>query len=72
HIFTKFAHSRNSANKASNGSGLGLAICRRFVSLMEGQIWLESEGIGKRCTTTFIVKLGICDPSGNLQQILQM
>lgn len=71
HIFTKFAHSRNSANKASNGSGLGLAICRRFVSLMEGQIWLESEGIGKGCTATFIVKLGICDPSGNLQQILQ-
>ncbi|URE04013.1 Ethylene receptor [Musa troglodytarum] len=71
HIFTKFAHSRNNANKASNGSGLGLAICRRFVSLMEGQIWLESEGIGKGCTATFIVKLGICDPSGNLQQILQ-
>ncbi|URE33086.1 Ethylene receptor [Musa troglodytarum] len=71
HIFTKFAHSRISANKASNGSGLGLAICRRFVSLMEGQIWLESEGIGKGCTATFIVKLGICDPSGNLQQILQ-
>nr|AAQ13533.1 ethylene receptor homolog [Musa acuminata AAA Group] len=71
HIFTKFAHSRNSANKASNGSGLGLAICRRFVSRMEGQIWLESEGIGKGCTATFIVKLGICDPSGNLQQILQ-
>ncbi|URD96024.1 Ethylene receptor [Musa troglodytarum] len=68
HIFTKFAHSRNSANKASNGGGLGLAICR---SLMEGRIWLESEGIGKRCTATFIVKLGICDPSGNLQQILQ-
>ncbi|CAL9144356.1 probable ethylene response sensor 1 [Musa acuminata AAA Group] len=71
HIFTKFAHSRNSANKASNGSGLGLAICRRFVSLMDGQIWLESEGIGKGCTATFIVKLGICDPSGNMQQILQ-
>lgn len=71
HIFTKFAHSRNSANKASNGSGLGLAICRRFVNLMEGQIWLESEGIGKGCTATFIVKLCICDPSGNLQQILQ-
>ncbi|KAJ8455529.1 hypothetical protein OPV22_035116 [Ensete ventricosum] len=71
HIFTKFAHSRSSANKAYNGSGLGLAICRRFVSLMEGQIWLESEGIGKGCTATLIVKLGICDPSGNLQQMLQ-
>ncbi|URE31588.1 Ethylene receptor [Musa troglodytarum] len=51
-------HTHISANKASNGSGIGLAICRRFVSLMEGQIWLESEGIGKGCTATFIVKLG--------------
>lgn len=29
---------------------------------MEGHIWIESEGIGKGTTTTFIVKLGI---SGN-------
>ena len=35
----------------------------RFVNLMEGQIWLESEGLGKGCTATFIVKLGIADQS---------
>jgi ethylene receptor len=28
---------------------------------MEGNIWIESEGIGKVCTVTFIVKLGIPD-----------
>jgi len=33
---------------------------------MEGHIWLESEGIGKGCIATFIVKLGICEK----QQIL--
>lgn len=38
---------------------------------MEGQIWLESDGIGKGCTATFIVKLGACDQNGNLQQIPQ-
>lgn len=30
---------------------------------MEGHIWLESEGLGKGCTATFIVKLGIADQS---------
>lgn len=31
----------------------------RFVALMDGHIWIESEGLGKGCTATFIVKLGI-------------
>ncbi|XP_062172388.1 uncharacterized protein LOC133877942 isoform X1 [Alnus glutinosa] len=32
---------------------LGLAICKRFVNLMEGHIWLESEGLGKGSTASF-------------------
>ncbi|XP_072954550.1 probable ethylene response sensor 1 [Typha angustifolia] len=71
HVFTKFAQSQNGANNGYSGSGLGLAISKRFVGLMGGHIWLESEGIGKGCTTTFIVKLGVCDnQSGHLQQTL--
>lgn len=35
----------------------------RFVNLMDGHIWIESEGIGKGCTATFFVKLGIPDRS---------
>jgi ethylene receptor len=31
----------------------------RFVNLMEGHIWIESEGPGKGCMAIFIVKLGI-------------
>lgn len=31
----------------------------RFVNLMGGHIWIESEGLGKGCSATFIVKLGI-------------
>ncbi|XP_020114128.1 probable ethylene response sensor 1 isoform X2 [Ananas comosus] len=70
HLFTKFAHTQNGANKGYSGCGLGLAICKRFVSLMGGQIWLESEGIGKGCTASFIVKLGVCeDPNGDLRRI---
>ncbi|GLU14670.1 hypothetical protein SLE2022_312280 [Rubroshorea leprosula] len=56
-IFTKFAQTQSTKN--SGGSGLGLAICKRFVNLMEGNIWIESDGLGKGCTAIFLVKLGI-------------
>lgn len=36
---------------------------------MEGHIWIESEGINKGTTITFIVKLGICgDPDSSGHQ----
>ncbi|OMO92681.1 hypothetical protein COLO4_17409 [Corchorus olitorius] len=57
-LFTKFAQNQ-APTRNSGGSGLGLAICKRFVTLMEGHIWIESEGLGKGCTAIFIVKLGI-------------
>ncbi|KAE9617283.1 hypothetical protein Lal_00034897 [Lupinus albus] len=62
-LFTKFAQSQTLATRNPAGSGLGLAICKRFVNLMEGEIWIESEGAGKGCTATFMVKLGIPDQS---------
>ena len=41
----------------------------RFVNLMEGHIWIESEGLGKGCTVTFIVKLQLPEQfSGDMQQ----
>ncbi|GMJ10016.1 ETHYLENE INSENSITIVE 1, ETHYLENE RESPONSE, REDUCED DORMANCY 3, ETHYLENE RESPONSE 1 [Hibiscus trionum] len=58
-LFTKFAQTQSTAIRNSGGSGLGLAICKRFVNLMEGHIWIESEGLGKGCTAIFMVKLGI-------------
>ncbi|XP_057964252.1 probable ethylene response sensor 1 [Malania oleifera] len=61
HIFTKFAHFRNGSNQSNSGAGLGLAICKRFVCLMGGHIWIESEGLDKGSTVTFVVKLGICN-----------
>ncbi|KAI7742306.1 hypothetical protein M8C21_018785, partial [Ambrosia artemisiifolia] len=57
-LFTKFAESQSSASRNPGGSGLGLAICKRFVNLMEGNIWIESEGVGKGSTAIFYVKLG--------------
>ncbi|KAK8527581.1 hypothetical protein V6N13_085402 [Hibiscus sabdariffa] len=58
-LFTKFAQTQSTAIRNSGGGGLGLAICKRFVNLMEGHIWIESEGLGKGCTAIFMVKLGI-------------
>lgn len=37
----------------------------RFISLMQGHIWLESEGLGMGCTATFVVKLGVGNNSSN-------
>lgn len=63
-LFTKFAQSRGSSCQTPR-AGLGLAICRRFVNLMGGHIWLESEGLDKGSTVTFLVKLGICNNPGS-------
>lgn len=70
HLFTKFAQSRSGPARPSSGAGLGLAICKRFVNLMGGHIWIESEGLDKGSTATFIVKLGICgnNPDSSGQQ----
>ncbi|KAF4366268.1 hypothetical protein G4B88_030446 [Cannabis sativa] len=57
-LFTKFTQTQPLATRNSGGSGLGLAICKRFVNLMDGSIWVDSDGLGKGCTASFIVKLG--------------
>nr|Q9XH57.1 RecName: Full=Ethylene receptor 2; AltName: Full=PhETR2 [Pelargonium x hortorum]AAD37577.1 ethylene receptor homolog [Pelargonium x hortorum] len=69
-LFTKFAQTQPVATKNSGGSGLGLAICKRFVNLMEGHIWIDSEGPGKGCTATFVVKLGIPERSSEPKLLL--
>ncbi|KAL5560940.1 hypothetical protein UlMin_030687 [Ulmus minor] len=65
HLFTKFTQPQNGSNRRNSGAGLGLAISKRFVNLMGGQVWMESEGVDKGCTATFIVKLGTCNNPGD-------
>ncbi|XP_027118146.1 probable ethylene response sensor 1 isoform X1 [Coffea arabica] len=61
-VFTKFVKRYSSSSQSGSGAGLGLAICKRLTNLMGGHIRIESEGLGKGTTVTFIVKLGICKP----------
>lgn len=55
-LFNQFAQG-DSGPRDYAATGIGLAICKRFVNLMEGHIWVESQGVGKGSTVTFIVKL---------------
>ncbi|CAI6002850.1 unnamed protein product [Closterium sp. NIES-65] len=58
-LFSKFVQADATTTRNYGGTGLGLAICKRFVSMMGGHIWVESEGPGKGTTVTFVVRLGL-------------
>lgn len=56
-IFEKFERVDTKEPRAAGGTGLGLYLVKHLVELHEGQIWAESEGLGKG--STFYVRLPI-------------
>ncbi len=68
-IFDPFTQADTSTTRRYGGTGLGLTISSRLVSLMGGEIWLESkEGAGSRFH--FTVKAGISKKRGAAQASL--
>ena len=56
HVFGEFNQAEDAANRRHDGTGLGLAISRRLVTLMGGDMWLESEP-GKGSAFGFVIRL---------------
>lgn len=57
HLFERFYRVDKSRARNSGGSGIGLAIARHLIYTQGGEIWAESDGIGKGARFIFTLPL---------------
>ncbi len=57
HLFERFYRVDKSRARNSGGSGIGLAIARHLIYAQGGEIWAESDGIGKGARFIFTLPL---------------
>ncbi|MEJ6714357.1 MAG: response regulator [Rhodobacterales bacterium] len=60
HVFGEFNQVDDQANRKFEGTGLGLAISKRLITLMDGDVWVESV-LGQGSCFGFKVSLPISD-----------
>jgi signal transduction histidine kinase len=60
-IFDRFAQVDTSATRKHEGTGIGLSLSKELVELHGGEIWAESEGLGKGATVHFWLPRGEAD-----------
>jgi CheY-like chemotaxis protein len=61
HVFGQFNQVEAEANRKFDGTGLGLSITRQLITLMGGEVWVDSE-LGRGSTFGFRLSLPIAEP----------